>query len=170
VNHAVLTRTDVANVVNDDDTTSVTSEQVRFTGEDGASVVRFGQRTQTADILLAQEVDAQALGDYLATRRSVPTPWLSTVSTSLTGATSTAMTSAAQLELGDRVLVERTTPDGRSLSWRVTAEGIDHSISTNGWLLSLSTAPTDLASLYGSADWFALNVSVLDGSDVLAAY
>jgi hypothetical protein len=141
-----------------------------FAEEDDLSVERFGKRTQSAEVLLSNDSEARELAAYLASRRAVPTPWVSSVTVPLAGYGNTAWASVADLDLGAWVAVERTTVDGRELLWRVTAEGIDHSITTTGWTLTLATAPTDLASLFGSAGWFTLDVSTLDGADVLAAF
>lgn len=146
------------------------SDDVKFTAEDALSIERFGARTQSANVLLSSDGEVAELAAYLATRAAVPAPRASSVTTSLAGVGSTGRVSAATLDLGDWVQVERTTYDGRQLVWRLTAEGINHDITTTDWTLTLNTAALDLAGLFGSSGWFTLDASTLDGSDVLASY
>jgi hypothetical protein len=169
VNRAILTRADTTNEQPGEESTE--RVDVKFTGEDDTSVERYGQRTYDSPTLLADDDDAQEMADYLATRRSVPTPWLTSVTIPMNGYDDTALQTAAELDLGDWLHVERVTPDGRSMSWRVSAEGIDHTITTGGgWLLTVATAALDNAGLFGSAGWFTVDTSMLDGGDVLGAF
>lgn len=145
-------------------------DSAAFTSEATLSRDLYGPHTLTADVLLANDAEAQQLADYLASHRGTPASRVTSVTSEMFGHTDTALTSVADLDLGDWVLVERTTADGRRLSWQVSAEGIDHALSPTGWSMTLATSPLDLASLSGGAGWFALDTSALDGVDTLASF
>ena len=48
-----------------------------------------------------------------------------------------------QCELGDLLTIERTTVDGRALTWQVFIEGLDHDITATSWRVGFDTSPAD---------------------------
>jgi hypothetical protein len=119
-----------------------------YPAQDATSVERFGkftlnngQAVQTSITDDAVGTLSQTLATYLATRTSVPASRASQVVTSLGGLSDTLTAAVAVLELGDRVLLARTTRDARSLAWDLHVEGIDHDITTTAWRMTLATSP-----------------------------
>jgi hypothetical protein len=116
-----------------------------YSAQDAASVEKFGKITMNGGQAVPVPLDAgtppQTLANYLATKSSVPASRLSSLQASATGLTDALTASLAALELGARVTVNRTTADGRALSWSLHVEGIDHDISTTAWTFTLATSP-----------------------------
>lgn len=167
VNDVTLTQT-VQRVVAP--STTLSNVDTPYYAQTVPSVEQFDKRPSpvtVADPLVPLE--AQALATYLATVRATPASRLSNVTLAMPGRQHSVLATLCNLGISDKVTVQRTTNDGRALSWPLFVEGIDHTISTSGWMLSLATAPvTNLA--VGGATPFRLNVSTLNGTDVLVSY
>ena len=116
-----------------------------FGAVDGTSVGKFGARPVSIDTQMNLAADAQTLANYLSTYRATPATRPASVRSSLAGQADARLVEAVSLELGDWIAVARTTPDGRSLSWTVAVEGIDHTISTTDWQMTVHNAPTATA-------------------------
>jgi hypothetical protein len=171
INDATVKRTTKTFSTDEAGRTSEETIESIFRGETASSVEKFGRRSlsggQGVDASLASDTDMQALADYLAQRRAVPASRVASVTVDLVGLSTSVLTTLCSLDLGDRLTAERTTYDGRALSWDLLTEGIDHTISTTAWTVGLSTAPV-FDGLHGTP--FRFDTSVLDGSDLIATY
>lgn len=78
---------------------------------------------------------------------------------------SSLMSQILAMELRDLVTVQHTPPGGDSLDQDCAVEFITHEIAPQDWTTTLQLAP--LSSLE-TADFFILDTSVLDGTDLLA--
>ena len=134
------------------------------------SVAVYGRRSTTVDVALSSDLDAQALADFHAGRRSRPAQVVSRLDVVLPRADADALEAIAALDLGSLAQVERTTYDGRPLVLAATVESMAWDLRPGRQALTLSTAPSDTYGLYGSDSWFIVGESLIGGTAVIAPY
>lgn len=138
---------------------------------DGDSAALYGTRAVTAEVVLLNEADAASLAHFLAYRRSRPTPRLAQlVSVQPEAMTSIQAQALLEIDLGDLITVTQHTIDGREILWVANIENIAIDHSSPATHVTFATSPSDTASVYGGPGWFVLDVSALDGPDVLAPF
>jgi hypothetical protein len=120
------------------------------------------RRAQNRTSPLADSSDIDSLATYLANHRATPSTRVEQIVAEALGIGS-AWDGLLDLDLGDRVRAKRTGTNGIGLDVTLAVEGVSHTISAASWQVALSTAPIDTT---GSE--FTLDVSLLNGSDVLA--
>lgn len=138
---------------------------------DDESVAIFGRRQEDIDCVLFNDADALSLATYRATRRSQPTQRLTRLTPQpLEALSATDAQTILNLDIGSLITVVRHTVDGRALTFVVTVEGINIDAVPGVTRVSLFTAPTDTAAIYGGTGWFVLDTSALDGPDLLSPF
>lgn len=138
---------------------------------DWDSVSDYGPRQVKVETVLLNDSDAQSLATYFATRRSQPTQRLTRLSLEpLETLPAADAQTILELDIGSLITVVRHTLDGRELTFFVTVEGVNIDAVPGLTRVTLTTAPSDTAGLYGGAGWFLLDTSSLDGTDVLPPF
>jgi hypothetical protein len=144
-------------------------------GGDAGSAAIYGQTVISYVAPLSSDVDAQSLADYYGTRRAIPKPTIDGVAVNFSGQSTAAAGVPALLgaDLGDQVTVHRTVPYipiPQVIDEQALIEGLRYEFATGQFRGTYYLAPSDVSSLFGGAGPFTLDISALDGTDVLAAY
>ena len=96
------------------------------------STTAFGLKTITVNAPILNDSDADNLAKYLAFKDHNPQPLVSSVQFSAL-ALGTLYPDFLSLEIGDQITVNRTTVDGRALTFQQVVEGYNHTINTSSW-------------------------------------
>lgn len=140
--------------------TVVQSGDVSQAYVDGGSQARFGNHPLMWSAQLDQDVTAQNLARIIAARYAYPVTRITSVSFLVNGL-GALFTDLLQTDIGDRVMVCRTTIDGRSRLFVCLIESIAQDMTPNGWQVTLGTSPG------GASTYFVLGTSTLNGTDGL---
>jgi hypothetical protein len=73
-------------------------------------------------------------------------------------------------DVGDRWLLRHHPEIGPEIARTVGVLGIEHEIAPDGWSVTFTTVPAPTPGDENPSGWFAVNVSELDGDDVLAPF
>lgn len=129
---------------------------------DAASQLAYGVFDKQVNTLLASEVDAQSLADYLIAQYKDPTYRIDTITVVLDGCTSAQVAQVLDLELGDAVLVE-WTPNGIGdpISQYVTIDAIEHRASPARHDVTFTLSATSAAFILDDVHFGILDTSTL---------
>jgi hypothetical protein len=111
------------------------------TADVAPSQLRFGTYTRNVSAPLFDDAVALTMAGYYASRTAYPSTRVDRVEFDGLGIGS-IWTSILPTDLGDRVTVERTTVDGRSLSYVNLIESINHDITPTTWRIGLDLSPS----------------------------
>lgn len=125
INKAIVTRGDTSNL--------------QYTSTYNASVTSYGLKSIEIIAPVSTDSNASNLSLYAARKDATPTTYVEKINFSAIGL-STLYPDFLATELGDQVSVRRVTYDGRSVQWDLVVEGMNHTITKNDWLVSLSTS------------------------------
>lgn len=160
INRTVITRGDPE-----------TGGKASVSAQDDDSVDR-NQRvwSETVEIPLYNDSDAEQMAQWRATRRSKGATRVDSVKVDILSQPTVARVLLA-LDLAEVVRIRRQSWN-RTLDGTYSTEGIDMDIVGGGsWSMSIYTSPLDITELYDDMPRpFFLDTSVLDGSDVMAAF
>jgi hypothetical protein len=106
------------------------------------STTAFGLKSVTINAPILNDSDADNLAKYLAFKDHNPTPLVSSVQFSAL-ALGALYPDFLSLEIGDQVTINRTTVDGRALTFEEVVEGYNHSITTSQWRTEINCSPVN---------------------------
>lgn len=126
--------------------------------------------SETVEIPLYNDADAELMARWRATRRSKGATRVDSVKVDVLSQPSVARVLLA-LDLAEVVRIRRQAW-GRTLDGTYSTEGIDMDIDGGGkWSMSIYTSPLDITELYTDMPLpFFLDTSSLDGPDVMPAF
>jgi len=138
---------------------------VTFSG--GGSVRQTNTTSQTSSGVVSTTIDtylssitgATDLATYEVAIRSVLKPQVSAIEASV-ASTMAQWSKVLDLELLSPFTITRTPPAGTVFTQKMLVNSISHDISPSGWRTSIQGSAR-------YANWFVLDVSLLDGDDVL---
>jgi hypothetical protein len=102
---------------------------------------RFGVYTRNVSAPLLDNSVAATMASYYAKRTAYPITRIDRIEFDGLGI-STLWSSVLPTDLGDRVTVNRTTVDGRSLSYTNLIESLNHDITPTSWRISIDLSPS----------------------------
>lgn len=126
--------------------------------------------SETVEIPLYNDADAEQMARWRATRRSRGATRVDSVRVDVLSQPSVARVLLA-LDLAEVVRVRRQSWN-RTLDGTYSTEGVDMDIVAGGkWSMTIYTSPLDITELYADMPLpFFLDTSVLDGPDVMPAF
>ena len=106
------------------------------------STTSFGLKSITVNAPILSDTSADNLAKYLSRKDSDPQSLIETIGFNAL-ALDTLYPDFLSLELSDQLTVNRTTVDGRNLSYYVVVEGYQHTIQSNpgSWMTTVMTSP-----------------------------
>jgi len=137
---------------------------------DSVSAGLYGPKQTTVECVLLEDADAASLATFLATRRAQPTTRPKLIEVPLKGMTRAQMEAVLGLDMGSLITITRQTVDGRGLMFTATVESVSIQAEPRLTTVTLTTAPSDTAGLFGGAGWFIIGESLIGGPDVIAPY
>lgn len=142
-------------VQRDDELSQALYRRVKVTEQRSLELETDGQLEPWCESLLVTSALAELRVDSVR-----PAPWT---------ADDAAWRAVCETDLGDRWLMRYHPDQGPTVSRTIGVLGIEHSITPDGWSITWTTieAPTPGENPTG---WFALDVSELDGGDLLARF
>ena len=126
--------------------------------------------SETVEIPLYNDADAEIMAQWRATRRSTGATRVDSIRVDVLSQPDVARI-LLDLDLADVVRVRRQAW-GRTLDGTYSIEGIEQEITAGGkWLVTIYTSPLNITELYEDQGRpFYLDTSVLDGVDVMAPF
>jgi len=103
------------------------------------SVSAYGLQSKTYDAPVANDSDAQNLALYYSRFMATPTTLVNSISFDAL-ALGTLYPDFLSLELADQLTVQRTTVDGRSMTYYLVVEGFTHTITPDSWRTVIQTS------------------------------
>lgn len=139
--------------------TWTTTTGTEVTATDAVSVSRFGEHpARPATVPLLSTGAAEDLAALVAAQYAFPLTRVTRLEFDAVGL-GDAWPDVLGAELRDRATVDRTTPDGRALTYICAIESMNHDITPARWRVSWALAPA------ASGTRFRLDFSTLDGPD-----
>ena len=141
------------------------------TAQDDDSVDRNRRAwSETVDIPLYNDADAETMARWRATRRAKGATRVDSIRVDVLSQPSVARI-LLDLDIADVVRIRRQAW-GRTLDGTYSIEGIEQEITAGGkWLVTIYTSPLNITELYEDQGRpFYLDTSVLDGVDVMAPF
>lgn len=160
INRAVITRGDPE-----------AGGKASVTAQDDDSIDRNRRVwSETVEIPLYNDADAQLMAEWRATRRSVGATRVDSIRVDVLSQPEVARI-LLDLDLADVVRIRRQAW-GRTLDGTYSIEGIEQEITAAGkWVMTIYTSPLNITELYEDQGRpFYLDTSALDGVDVMAAF
>jgi hypothetical protein len=130
------------------------------TATNATSVLRYGTYQKAITAPLLNNPDAATMAQIYADQNALPSTRVDHVEFDALGI-STLWASILQSDLGDNVIVERTTIDSRTRSFTSIIESLNYDITPFDWRVSLDLSPSKRTGI------FILNSSLLGGTDSL---
>lgn len=126
--------------------------------------------SETVEIPLYNDADAEIMAQWRATRRSTGATRVDSIRVDVLSQPEVARI-LLDLDLADVVRIRRQAW-GRTLDGTYSIEGIEQEITAAGkWLVTIYTSPLNITELYEDQGRpFYLDTSVLDGVDVMAPF
>jgi len=148
------------------DVTATTKDGIPANSSDATSQLQYWKRSLPRSLLIAGVDEAQSCADYLRSRYAQPVLRFPTITINPAAQPTIAWPLILGLELSNRVTVKRRPPHGGTISVDCYLEGVGHTITPQGWQVTLNLSPASNQAVWVLGD----SVNGVLGSTTVPGY